>query len=459
MDENSDQAGASEAILKKATENAEAVAALAVKAKSDYDGVQQARISVEEVAKAATALSTKVQADGDVVEQARTKAEKSRTRISELLAQSNSEAESCAKQAQDAKAVAEELKNLIAQLNERSNAASETSAQATAALESARTLANTAGESAARIEGLKTQVEQAAQVAAQRSEHIEEGRRYVDEKRKEIDVLANTAQQSASSAEAQHQASRKIAEDLATLLTTAQSTKATVDSLAEAVRTIREQCDGHANTTKGLASIAQEVDAKVKGYEERLRELEATAAERLKTIEGLLPGAAAAGLASAFGKRREHFRLPMRGWQAVFIASILLLIGIAWLEFGLFTKADATLTWDHLALLIVHRLPFMLPLIWLAFYASTKAALAQRVEEDYAFKETVSRSFEGYRKEMTDLQGKVDPQSPLDRLCGGVLGVVTSPPGRIYERHPLVPTPTGAALEQATDQTKKEAKK
>lgn len=457
MEGASDQAAAAEAARAKAAEIAAFLDSAATKAKADLDEIQRARTSAEQAAMAATAVSGKTQADGDIVEQARSNVEKSRTRISDLLGQANEAAEACAQHAQAAKAVGEELKTLTAQLKERSTAASETSAQATAALETLRTLATTAGESSARIEGLKTQVEQAAQVAAQRSEHIEEGRKYVDDKRKEIDVIANTAQQSASGAEAQNQASRKVAEDLSTLLAAAQTTKANLDAIVQAVTNLREQCDGHANTTKGLASIAQEVDAKVKGYEERLRGLEVTAADRLKTIEGLLPGAAAAGLASAFGKRREHFRLPMRGWQAVFITSILLLIGIAWMEFGLFTKADPTLTWDHLALLIVHRLPFMLPLIWLAFYASTKAALAQRVEEDYAFKETVSRSFEGYRKEMAELEGKAQPQSPLDRLCGGVLGVVTSPPGRIYERHPLVPTPANVALEQA--EQKKEAKK
>jgi hypothetical protein len=458
MDENSDQAGAAEAILKKAIDSAEVVAALAGKVKADSDALQQVRASVEELAKAATALSTKAQADGDVVEQARMKVEKSRSQIAELLAQSTADTESCTKHSQDAKAVVEELKTLVTQLQERAAAATETSAHATAALESLRTLASTATESSARIEGLKTQVEQGAQVAAQRSEHIEEGRKYVDEKRKEIDVLMNTAQQSASGAEAQNQASRRTVEDLATVLANAQGAKALVDSIAQAIGTLREQCDGHVNTTKGLASMSQEVDAKVKGYEERLRELEATAAERLKTIESLLPGAAAAGLASAFGKRRENFLLPMRIWQFAFIASIAALIVIAWVEFGLYTKADATLTWDHLALMIVHRLPFMLPLIWLAYYASTKAALAQRVEEDYAFKETVSRSFEGYRKEMAELEGKAQPQSPLDRLCGGVLGVVTSPPGRIYEKHPLVPTPT-VRSEPTAEKPQKEAKR
>ena len=129
-----------------------------------------------------------------------------------------------------------------------------------------------------------------------------------------------------------------------------------------------------------------------------------------------------------------------------FLASLLALIVLAWAEFGLVSTPESVLSWDRLGLMVVHRLPFMLPLIWLAYYASTKAALAQRVEEDYGFKETVSRSFEGYRKEMAELEGKAQPGSALGRLCSDVLSVVTNPPGRIYEKHPLVQTPFGPVV-------------
>jgi len=125
----------------------------------------------------------------------------------------------------------------------------------------------------------------------------------------------------------------------------------------------------------------------------------------------------------------------------VFVVSVLALLVRAGLEFSLFTAEKVAMTWDRLGLSLAHRLPFALPLIWLAFHSSHNAALAQRVEEDYAFKETVSRSFEGYRREMAELEGKAQAHSPLARLCSGVLGVVTAPPGRIDENHALNRTP------------------
>ncbi|MFN7866206.1 MAG: hypothetical protein ACK5TX_02265, partial [Planctomyces sp.] len=179
-------------------------------------------------------------------------------------------------------------------------------------------------------------------------------------------------------------------------------------------------------------------------------DLEKMAAERLMTIESLLPSAASAGLASAFNQRRMHYTWPQRVWQGVFVCCVLALMAIAALEFGFFAKASEDVTWDKLGLSLLHRLPYALPLIWLAVHASGKAAMAQRVEEDYAFKETVSRSFEGFRREMAELEGKAAPDSALSRLCSGVLTIITSPPGRIYETLPLNQTPLKLVVDSAS---------
>lgn len=383
------------------------------------------------------------------IEQIRLAAEKAKADIDTQLVAMQAAVAALNQQVESAKATITDLTNLSASLQTTSKQTADTAAQASASLETLRTLANTATESASRIEALKTQVEQSAQVAAQRSEHIEEGRVYVDKKRAEIDVILNTAQQSAGSAESQHQASRANAENLTTLYVAAQKVKADTDSIAEAVASVLEDCNAHAVTTKALADKAETTDKRIAEYEARLAGLETTANDRLKTIESLLPGAASAGLASAFNQRRAHFKWPQRVWQGVFVFSLLALLVIAGLEFSLFSKLDGALTWDRLGLSLLHRLPFALPLIWLAIHSGHKAALAQRVEEDYAFKETVSRSFEGYRREMAELEGKAAPNSALTRLCAGVLGVITNPPGRIYEKHPLNNTPLSALADSA----------
>jgi len=406
---------------------------------------QQSDSLIAEIQGQATAATTKT---GEI-ELVRIAAEKAKADIDTHLTEMSGVLPTFNQQAESAKGVITELTNLSATLQATSKQSIETAAQASASLETLRTLANTATESASRIEALKTQVEQSAQVADARSQHIEEGRQYVDKKRAEIDVVLNTAQLSASNAESQHQAARTSSENLTILYVAAQKVKADTESNSEEVASLLSDCNQHATTTKALADKAEITEKRIAEYESRLAQLESTANERLKTIESLLPGAASAGLASAFNQRRKHFKWPQRVWQTVFVLSLLLLLVIAGLEFSLFSKDVGALTWDRLGLSLLHRLPVALPLIWLAIHSGHKAALAQRVEEDYAFKETVSRSFEGYRREMAELEGKAAPNSALTRLCAGVLGVITNPPGRIYEKHPLNNTPLSALAESA----------
>lgn len=351
-----------------------------------------------------------------------------------------------------------DINNLLNTIQTTNAQAMETKTQAAAALESIRSFVSTATEAASRLEAIKTQADAAQGVIAAKSEHIEAGREHVDKVRNALDTALLEAQQSATRAEAQHQAGRATAENLTGLYTAAQAVKANTDSNAESVAALRKQCEDHIAATAKLAEIALSTEAKVKAYEARLAELEIAAAERLKTIESLLPGATSAGLASAFNERRAYFKWPQRIWQGTFISSVLALLALAAVEFGVFAQADALLSFDKVGLSLLHRLPFALPLIWLAFHAAHKAALAQRLEEDYSFKETVSRSFEGYRREMGELEGKLKPGSPLAALCTSTLAVITRRPGLIYEKHALTKTPMDAVGETMTAIVEKAAK-
>ena len=376
------------------------------------------------------------------VEQARVQIE---TKHSEVRTSS----EALLRDIETAKGTINEINGMLAAAQNTGKQAGEAAAQAVASLDSISTALANANDAANRVEAIKTSSELTQGIIATMSEHIEGGRVHADKVRGEIDRLFTEAQQSATNAEAQHQASGTALENLNKLYGSAQTVKSNTDSNAETVTKLRQQCEEHAATAKKLADIADTTDKKVSAYEARLAELDHAAADRLKTIDGLLSSAASTGLASAFNRRCSHFKWPQRIWQGVFIVSVLALLGIAGVEFSLFSKADTELTWEQLALSLLHRLPFAAPLIWLAIHASGKAALAQRVEEDYAFKETVSRSFEGYRREMAELEGKAAPESALSRLCSGVLSVITNPPGRIYEKHPLNQTPLNALAESA----------
>lgn len=389
-----------------------------------------------EVQETSSAIATK----SHEIEQGRIHAQSVRGEIDGQLSATKDAVSSLQQLVEPAKGLVTEITTLHLQAKTSFDQMGEWQTQGAERVQRQKELLNTVEEGAKRLEELKA-------VGEQSLNSIETARSRADNVRGEMDRFLTQSQQAATTTETHHQSARATVEGMNTLMAAAQTAKATAESNGDIVLKLKEKCEEYAAIAKNLADIAENTDKKLKEYEQRLAVLQTTADERLKTIEGLLPGAASAGLASAFNLRRGNFKWPQRIWQAVFVACVLALLGIATIEFSIFTKIDEHLTWERLSLSLLHRLPFAVPLIWLAFHASHKAALAQRLEEDYAFKETVSRSFEGYKHQMAELEGKEKPLSALSRLCAGVLGIITDPPGRIYERHPLNKTPWNAITE------------
>lgn len=78
-----------------------------------------------------------------------------------------------------------------------------------------------------------------------------------------------------------------------------------------------------------------------------------------------------------------------------------------------------------------------------------------RLEEDYAFKESISRSFEGYKKQMQE----VDPGSALPRLCENTISILSETPLRVYERKTSDETPANSLLDRFMPKARQKEKK
>jgi hypothetical protein len=132
-----------------------------------------------------------------------------------------------------------------------------------------------------------------------------------------------------------------------------------------------------ANLQKVFEHLAQS-DETATGHEKRVKDL-ADEVEALKNrVEGLLPGATSAGLASSFNKQRSRFMRPQKEWLWTFVTCISLLFLLALPSFlaaiGWIHQTDQSwnATWRSLTL----RLPIALPIIWLAIYAGRNYMLA-----------------------------------------------------------------------------------
>jgi hypothetical protein len=90
-------------------------------------------------------------------------------------------------------------------------------------------------------------------------------------------------------------------------------------------------------------------------------------------------------------------------------------------------------------------------------HASGKSRIANQIQEVYIYKEAVSRSFEGYKKEFAGLPDHVVAGSPLATLCQSMVTILASSPSRVYDTHAYDPTPM-STFSKATKQLTEIAK-
>ena len=151
------------------------------------------------------------------------------------------------------------------------------------------------------------------------------------------------------------------------------------------------------NKEKRIDGLKQELDTRIS----KLSEFEIQQNKKYKAlieeIEGLLPSATSVGLASAYYEERKKFNLPIILWNATFILS---LIGIT--IFSFFSLKDLNSLQD-IGKVLLHSLPITVPLIWLAIYASKRRSENQRLEQEYAHKEALAKSYSSYKQQIEAL--------------------------------------------------------
>ena len=167
-----------------------------------------------------------------------------------------------------------------------------------------------------------------------------------------------------------------------------------------------KDCDGsEIGLKQELETRLQDLD-KFKGTQEtRYRTLN-------EQIESLLPGATSAGLASAYREMKLSFDNPISSATRLFYICIGLLVlssallsiesigGETWVSF-----VDLG-SWDSIVKHLAHILPLYFPVFWLAIYASKRRSEAQRLQQEYAHKEALAKSYNSYKQQIEGLSGE-----------------------------------------------------
>ena len=142
-------------------------------------------------------------------------------------------------------------------------------------------------------------------------------------------------------------------------------------------------------------------------------------------IDSLLPGATSAGLASAYRDMKLSFDDPIKNASRLFFGSISIIVLIAMLStidsMGLkdIERIQDGVTihstgmpyisfiqfsdWNNVLKELVSKIPFYAPILWLAFFASKRRSECQRLQQEYAHKEALAKSYDKYKKQIDEL--------------------------------------------------------
>lgn len=404
---------------------------------------QQADSLIAEIQGQNTAATTKA----NEIEQVRLAAEKARADIDTQLAAMQNAVAALTSQLEAARTAGTELTALSASIQAANAASAETAKQASASIESAKQTASTASEIIGRIEAIRDEAVKTQATIAERNAWIEKGREHVAKFLQEVEVSLDGSRRSAAAAESLLQSTRATSENATSLHAAVQATKERVESDAGMASSARAAIEGHAAVTKRISEIAADAEARVAKYEAALNEMQSANKQQAARIDEILAGATDGSLGGAYRKRGEGFKLPEKRWQQVFVASLIGLLALAaWQAYALGNLAKPP-EWEELARMMLFKLPFLIPLVWLAIHAARQASFAKRMEEEYAFKATTSFSFEGYRRQMAEVGKDLDANSPLAQLCNNTLKTIAAPPGKVYDKQRMDPTPGTAAAE------------
>jgi hypothetical protein len=159
-------------------------------------------------------------------------------------------------------------------------------------------------------------------------------------------------------------------------------------------------------------------DGLKKEIEQRISDLEDFKTKQLKTyqakleeIESLLPGATSAGLAKAYRDLKVSTERQVKKYSNIFYWS---LAGLALTAFisSVHTAGFSGIEFIDTSNLtewfskFVYKLPIIGPALWLALFSSKRRSEFQRLQQEYAHKEALTKSYHSFKKQIEGLQEK-----------------------------------------------------
>lgn len=145
-------------------------------------------------------------------------------------------------------------------------------------------------------------------------------------------------------------------------------------------------------------------------------------------IEGLLPGATSAGLAKSYYDQKTSYKWPNIIWSTIFTLTMIGMVCYAIKTIN--ESADI----GNAFMNILSRAPFFIPTIWLALFASKQQSQNRRLEQEYAYKESLAKSYDGYKREIENLPESNEKNAILEKLVGTMIETAGFNPSSTLEK-------------------------
>lgn len=194
---------------------------------------------------------------------------------------------------------------------------------------------------------------------------------------------------------------------------------------------------GSSDENNGLKKEFSDMNKKLKDYESTQQSAHKTLLEKANELLSLTT---TIGLSKAFNNLKSSFFKANILWNCIFILSICMMLVLAKNIFPdekkhydlnatiasnsqlSITKSEENL-WANILLNFSKELPFYVPLVWLAIFASRRRSENKRLEQEYAHKEAVAITYDSYKKQI-ELIGDAHNKEMLLKLLDKAIDTV-----------------------------------
>lgn len=165
----------------------------------------------------------------------------------------------------------------------------------------------------------------------------------------------------------------------------------------------------------------------IENYNKELLSFETIQKERYtalnKEIESLLPGATSAGLSSAYHLLSKSYDKSIKHNTYLFYISIsiLFIFSIILIKSNL---KELTSLYD-MGMFLVYRLPVIIPVVWLAVFASKRRSESERLKQEYAHKEALAKTYQSFKLQIEQL-GENSQEPLLEKLLTAAIDTISN---------------------------------